>query len=419
MKRLIFAICVLALIFTGCNEGTKPVATDSPQTTQPTVAATAAPSPSVAPELAVGDRAIIARLPKDIQTATFRQLWDVAELWRVGENIDAVNACRAELRRRGVSILKDVLADLPENGSGLEFEAFMDYFRSIGDAAIEPVGNLLFSENIQIRSDGLNMIYSLGSPAYIPWLHKALDDPTLKESAAPFLRAVARVSAYLGDKDVIPQLMAMIGNSEKEREKLQILSALSALKAESLAPFFIETCGAELISIRYISGRALAALGDFGLKAIVDAKPETLPIQQRRQLLEVVGWINTPAAVEVLKAWCNAPEWQVRFTVYRAFQYIQAADKAKPDAMKAEEERLNKQLVEINEKLGAANLTDKEKAELAKAKEDIAGKLALFPTKYAIVYVPEVKEFCAKLLFEEDDPRCRRELSRLLTEEIK
>ena len=289
--------------------------------------AAASPVPSASPGKTVppasgGEAERKVELPDDVTAASFDQLWFVSRQWQVGSYIEIVARARAELRRRGKSVLADVMKQFPIDG-GLEQRAFVDYFRSLGDDAVEPLLSLVASKDARKRLDALSLIHALHLKAAVPALKKYERDPDI---GAP----LRRVLAYLGDRSVAPLL---IEDYRKASGLLamRVLSALQALKDPALVPFFTEECGAVPVTLRRLAQNSLVAIGEPAVPGIVKALPGSPPLRYRT-LLEALGRIGSPQAVVLLVGETDPrvnPDWRIRFSAIRALQFCKLDDARK------------------------------------------------------------------------------------------
>ena len=274
-----------------------------------------------APSQAVEERKV--ELPEDVSTATFEQLWFVSCQWQVGTFMEVIKKARAELRRRGKGILPDVLGQMPYT-SGLVQRAFVDYFRSLGDDAVAPICNLLDDE--KKRGNALDLIYTLKLKEAIPALKTYMESPDKK-----FAAVVLRILAYLGDKSVSPKLIEQYREAP-ELSRLRILRSLQKLQDPSLAGFFIEECGDEFVSIRRLAQNCLVTLGGSAAKAIIRTISSVKRQQHYRCLLEALGRIAAKEDTDALmRGNCielflqkadvvNEKQWPIRFSAIRALQ---------------------------------------------------------------------------------------------------
>jgi HEAT repeat protein len=132
---------------------------------------------------------------------------------------------------------------------------------------------------------------------------------------------VARVCAGLGDKSVTPVLRRKYEEGD-EKDKLRVLGSLFALKDPDLAPFFCQECGAGLVSIRRLAQNCLVQIGKPALTAIM-VNLETGNITATRCLLEALGRIGEPECIGLLIEKCNATvssNWHIRFSSLLALQ---------------------------------------------------------------------------------------------------
>ncbi|GAB4149783.1 MAG: hypothetical protein Kow00107_00070 [Planctomycetota bacterium] len=132
---------------------------------------------------------------------------------------------------------------------------------------------------------------------------------------------VARVCASLGDKSCIPVLRKKYDEGD-EPTKLRVLGSLRGLKEPSLAPFFCDQCASELVSIRRLAQNCLVEIGKPALTAVL-ASYESAPTTAQRCLLEAIGRIGEPECIAVLISKCDtkkAPDWKIRFSALLALQ---------------------------------------------------------------------------------------------------
>ena len=250
-------------------------------------------------------------LPDDITTATFDQLIYVAVQWEVGSYIEIVRKAKAELRRRGKAVLPDIIKSMPYSG-GLAARAYDDYFKSLGEDALQPLSELLASKNDKVVSNAIDIIYSIRFKAAIPHLRKLLKSET-------FGVKCSRILAYLGDKEVIPTLTAEYRTAE-ELSKLSILRALMALKEIKLAPFYINECGNKMVSIRRLAQNALVSLKKEAVPTLV-ASLKSPDVFRHRNILETLGRIGEPECIVLLIEELKSPDWRYRFSATRALGY--------------------------------------------------------------------------------------------------
>ena len=281
------------------------------QKSQKATSVSATATAKVAVEKKAEEEETKVELPEDITTATFDQLIFVAVQWEVGSFSAMVKRAKAELRRRGKAVLPDIIKSLPYSG-GLAARAYDDYFKSLGDDALEPLSKLLTSSDKKIVKNAIDTIYNIRFKPAIPALRKLLNDET-------FGVTTSRVLAFLGDKEVIPVLVEEYRTAE-ELSKLSILRALMSLKEVKLAPFYIVECGNKMISVRRLAQNALVSLKKPVVPTIV-ASLKSPDVFRHRNLLEALGRIGEPECVVLLIEELRSPDWRYRFSAARALGY--------------------------------------------------------------------------------------------------
>lgn len=141
---------------------------------------------------------------------------------------------------------------------------------------------------------------------------------------------ICRVLAMLGDKSVIPALKAQY-ETGGEPLKLRVLGALKSLGDPDLAVFFIQQLDHEFVSIRRASLNCLVALGTQVLPVLAESI-EKAGVTQKRCLLEAIGMLKTRECVIVLMQHCSvsaSSDWRVRFSALRALQSCKLTDEDK------------------------------------------------------------------------------------------
>lgn len=161
-------------------------------------------------------------------------------------------------------------------------------------------------------------------------LKAAIPGLRAKNTDDDFGRVVCRVLATLGDKTAIPALLQQYEGAS-EQLKLRILIALKGMLEPSLLPFFINECGNELVSIRRLAENCILAIGAPALPELLVALPGS-DIQKYRCLLEVIGMIGTTECSLVLLGKTDkvaTPDWRIRFTALRSLQSCKLAEEDK------------------------------------------------------------------------------------------
>ena len=163
-------------------------------------------------------------------------------------------------------------------------------------------------------------------------------------SAIPSIRALtkdeklgffaARICAMLGDKEVVPELKAMFEGASEPR-RIQIIGSLSGQKDTALAPFYCLACGDDFVSVRRSAQNALVATGKGSMTDIIAFLDDGNTVRTR-MLLEALGRLGGPDCVLLLMSRLDPAtngDWRIRFSAITALQKCKAdlsdSDKSK------------------------------------------------------------------------------------------
>ncbi len=166
----------------------------------------------------------------------------------------------------------------------------------------------------------LNLDMEPAKDAAFKKLEEIMSDST--QGARPEVRLeVARILEHLKPSTVSDELCRRLLHDPDPRVQKTALRSVSHIQRPALIPATID-----LLGIRYLRAEVRHALAAFGLSVLPDlqrvAQDTSLPVEKRKQALNIISDLGTPASVEILMNHALGSNLILRFVSIKAMNRI-------------------------------------------------------------------------------------------------
>ena len=245
------------------------------------------------------------------------ELFGIASLWQVGENVEKVARARQELIALGDEALRFILEKKLSSKRGLEWRAISAVVMGNGAAAVKPLQEKLGTGSGIEKRNAVRLLGMLGSRDEDPEMRERIVSGAdgifrLLEEEDPRLRAATfRALAALQPPDAVLQVTPFLGAAD-EATRREAAVALGGIGDPRAVPQLTAALGDALFSVRGPVARALAKIQTQGRDALRKTLRSGADPRLRGLAAEALGQEGAAEAVDDLLAALADPSAPVR-----------------------------------------------------------------------------------------------------------